>query len=203
MTPFLNCKKAEILDINGSDPVQATVTTGSSSGLLVIVPREIKCPLRTPLDIRFYDPVQGIVRCRCRLTHPAISGNMCAYRCKVLEQIFQLQRREDIKVAQALRVDVDYEGVLFPSTILNLSAGGVYLVSGLTAAIGDRLTFSFPKTDPPILLHAEVLRAELHVSKERNAYGYGCRFVDLGVGQENQLRRYVFQEERKLYLPDG
>ena len=121
----------------------------------------------------------------------------------MLEQVFQLQRREDIKVAQALRVDVDYEGVLFPSTILNLSAGGVYLVSGLTAAIGDRLTFSFPKTDPPILLHAEVLRAELHVSKERNAYGYGCRFVDLGVGQENQLRRYVFQEERKLYLPDG
>lgn len=202
MTPFLNCKKAEILGINGNDPVQAVVTTGASSGLLVIVPREIKCPLRTPLDVRFYDPVQGIVRCRCSLTHPAISGSMCAYRCKVLEQVFRLQRREDIKVAQSLRVDVDYEGILFPSTILNLSAGGVYLVSGLTAAIGDRLTFSFPKTDPPILLHAEVLRAELHVNKERSAYGYGCRFVDLNVGQENQLRRYVFQEERKLYLSD-
>ena len=201
MTLFSHCKKAEIFGLREDGPVQAVVST-VSSGLLVIVAREIKCPLRTPLDIRFYDPIMGVVRCRCRLTHPAISGTMCSYRCKVLEQLYQLQRREDIKVPQALVVNVDYEGILYPSTILNISAGGVYLASSFAATAGEQLTFTFSQTSPPILLNAEILRAELRVVNKRSLHGYGCRFIDLGVAQENQLRRYVFQEERKLYAQD-
>lgn len=202
MTPFSHCKKAEILYPAGEPPIQASVSMGASSGLMVVVPREIKCPLRTPIDIRFFDPIQGIVRCRCRLTHPAITGNVCVYRCKVLENLYQLQRREDIKVPQSLSVTVDCEGVLFPATILNLSAGGVYLISGLTATVGDQFSFTLPKTTPALLLKAEVLRAELQVMQGRSVHGYGCRFVDLNVGQENLLRRYVFQEERKIYMAE-
>ena len=97
MTQFSHCKKAEIFGLQ-EGPVRAAVTMGATSGLMVIVPREIKCPLRTPLNIRFYDPIQGVVLCRCRLTHPAISGAICTYRCQILEHLAQLQRREDIKV---------------------------------------------------------------------------------------------------------
>ena len=202
MTQFSHCKKAEIFGLQ-EGPVRAAVTMGATSGLMVIVPREIKCPLRTPLNIRFYDPIQGVVLCRCRLTHPAISGAICTYRCQILEHLAQLQRREDIKVGQALVVNVDCEGIFAPATILNISAGGVYLASSLVAGVGDRLTFSFPPIQPPLMLHAEILRVELQVIDKRSLYGYGCHFTDLSVGEENQLRRYVFQEERKIYLTEN
>lgn len=203
MTPFSYCKKAEILYPTSATPIQAAVSVGSIGGLLVTAPRDAECPLRTPVDIRFFDPFQGLVRCRCLLSSPLVSGSMRSYRCEVLEQLAQVQRREDIKVSLSIVVEVDCEGVRCPATILNISAGGVYLVSALAASVGDRLSFNFTKTTSPILLNAEILQAELQVNQTgRSVYGYGCRFVDIGIHQESLLRSYVFQEERKLYHPD-
>lgn len=203
MTPFLNCKKAEILDPKADAPIQAAVGSGNVGGLLLSVPRGTKISLRAPIDIRFYDPILGVVRCRCRLSSPLVTGGMRTYRCEVLERLTQIQRREDMKVSTTISVNVDYEGMLYPSTIENISAGGIYLVSGLTASVGDQFTFVFPRTDPPVTLTAGILRAELRVNQSgRNVYGYGCRFVDLNVSQESLLRGFVFQEERKLYRQD-
>lgn len=200
MTPFSHCKKAEILYPKGAAPILAVVSTGAIGGLLVTAPREAECPLRTPVDIRFFDPILGVVRCRCRLSSPLVSGTMRSYRCEVLEQLTQIQRREDIKVSSSVMVEVECEGLRSPAMIQNISAGGVFLVSGLVAAVGDRLSFQFNQTTPPILLTAEILRAELQVNQNgRSSYGYGCRFVDMGVQQESLLRSYVFQEERRLY----
>lgn len=200
MAPFLHCKKAEILNPETNSAIQASVSTGAIGGLLVSVPRETELSLRGPVHIRFYDPVLGVVRCRCRLFSPLASGNMRVYRCKVLEQLARVQRREDVKVSMSVMVNVDYEGMLYPSTIENISAGGVYLVSGLVASVGEQLTFVFPRTDPPATLTADILRAELRVNQNgRNTYGYGCRFVNLNVSQESLLRGYVFQEEKRSY----
>lgn len=203
MTPFSSCKKADILLPKPADPVQAAVTTDSTGGLLVSVPRGTECPLHTPVDIRFFDPILGVVRCRCRLSSPLVSGDTRSFRCKVLERLTQIQRREDIKVPLSVAVYVDYEGTRYPANIENISAGGVYLVSGLVAAVGDQLSFTFPKTDPPIPLTARILRAELRINQNgRSAYGYGCRFVDLNVSNESLLRAFVFQAERQLYRND-
>lgn len=203
MTPFSYCKKAEILYPTAATPIQAAVSVGSIGGLLVTASREAECPLRTPVDIRFFDPFLGLVRCRCRLSSPLVSGTMRSYRCEVLEQLTQIQRREDIKISLSVVVEVDCGGVRSPATIQNISAGGVYLLSSLAAAVGDRLSFNFTKTTPPILLNAEILRAELQVNQTgRSVYGYGCRFVDMGIHQESLLRSYVFQEERRLFHSD-
>lgn len=200
MTLFLNCKKAEILDPKAGAPIPAAVSTGSVGGLLISLPRGTELSLRAPIDIRFYDPTLGVVRCRCRLSSPLVTGGMRTYRCEVLERLAQIQRREDIKVSLNVSVNVDYEGMLYPSTIENISAGGIYLISGLTASVGDQFTFVFPRTDPPVTLTAGILRVELRVNQNgRNVYGYGCRFVDLNVSQESLLRGFVFQEERRLY----
>ena len=187
MTPFSHCKKAEILYPKGAAPILAVVSTGAIGGLLVTAPREAECPLRTPVDIRFFDPILGVVRCRCRLSSPLVSGTMRSYRCEVLEQLTQIQRREDIKVSSSVMVEVECEGLRSPAMIQ-------------VAAVGDRLSFQFNQTTPPILLTAEILRAELQVNQNgRSSYGYGCRFVDMGVQQESLLRSYVFQEERRFY----
>ena len=154
MTPFSHCKKAEILYPKGAAPILAVVSTGAIGGLLVTAPREAECPLRTPVDIRFFDPILGVVRCRCRLSSPLVSGTMRSYRCEVLEQLTQIQRREDIKVSSSVMVEVECEGLRSPAMIQNISAGGVFLVSGLVAAVGDRLSFDFNHTTPPILITA-------------------------------------------------
>ena len=202
MAPFLYCKKAEILSPAGADPVRATVSAAPIGGLLITVAREVQYPLRTPLDIRFYDPIQGLVRCRCRLSSPLVSGTMRSYRCEVLEQLAQIQRREDIKVTLSVMVEVECEGLRAPAAIHNISAGGVYLATGLAVSVGDQFSFTFPNTDSPVSLTAKVLRAELRVNRSgRSAYGYGCRFVNLSPQHEALLRSFVYQEERRLYHP--
>lgn len=202
MTPFLYCKKAELPGLNGGKPVQAAVSLGAIGGLLVTAPRELEYPLRAPIIIRFYDPILGVVTCRCSLSSPLVSGTMRSYRCEILEQLSQSQRREDIKVPLSIMVYIDCEGLRFPAAVQNISAGGVYLITSLAAAAGDRFSFDFPKTDPPVPLTAEILRVELRVNHNgRSGYGYGCRFVDLPPQHEAQLRSFVFQEERQLYYP--
>ena len=200
MTPFLYCKKAELLDPKGGPPARAAVSIGAIGGLLITLPREVQCPVRVPVDIRFYDPIQGLVRCRCRLSSPLVSGSMRSYRCEVLEQLTQIQRREDIKVTLSVMVSVDYEGMYYPAAIQNLSAGGVFLVSSLVAMAGEQLSFNFDREGISIPLTAEILRVELQGNNNgRSAYGYGCRFINLPPNYEAQLRSYACQEARLFY----
>lgn len=200
MTPFFYCKKAELLSPNGGEPVRAAVSVGAIGGLLITVPREVQCPVRSPVHIRFYDPMQGLVRCRCRLSSPLVAGSMRSYRCEVLEQVAQVQRREDIKVALSIMVEVDYEGMLYPAAVQNISAGGVYLISGLVASVGEQFSFTFSRDGISIPLTAQILRVELRVnSGGKSSYGYGCRFINLPPTCEAQLRSCVFQEARLLY----
>lgn len=199
MKLFPNCKKAEILDPTSKIPTKASVSTGSVSGLLVTIPLNAELSLRSPIDIRFYDPVLGVVRCRCRLFSPVVAGGMRTYRCEVLEQLSQIQRREDIKVPLNISVTVDYLGMLYSSSIENISAGGVYLVSALTAPVGDRLSFLFSGTVPSIPLTAKILRADPRLAPNGpTTFGYGCRFVGMNVTQESLLRSFIFREERRL-----
>jgi len=199
---FLHCKKAELPDPQGGAPVQAAVSTASTGGLLVTVPRELEYPVNTPIEIVFYDPLMGVVHCLCALSSPIITDDHLSrsYRCNVLERLSQEQRREDIKVPLSVRVKVTLDGQQAPATIDNISAGGVHLTTTLAAHVDDRFSFEFQAAGPAIPLVAQVLRVECHMD-ERNQllFGYGCHFVDLSPRQEAALRSYVFKADRQRY----
>ena len=203
MTPFYHCKKTVLPNPKEGPPIHAVVTNAPTGGMVLTVPRGVEYPLRTPINATLFDPVLGVVLCRCMFSSSLVSGGERSYRCEVLESLAQKQRREDIKISLSARVEVVFDDTRYTSTIYNISASGVYIVSSLAAKQGDMLSFEFNRTDPPIPLTAQVLRVENRVDRRGQLIrGYGCRFVDLGVAQESQLRSYIFQEERRLYHSD-
>lgn len=199
MAMFRHCKRAELPDLKTGRPVQAAVNLAATGGLLLTVPREAEYPTNKPIEITFYDPVMGVVRCRCLLSSPLVSSDhrSRSYRCEVVEQLSQEQRREDAKVSLSVQTEISLEGRRAPAAIYNISASGVYLASDLLAQVGDKLSFDFRETRTVIPLVAKVLRTELRSG--RYHYGYGCKFLGLSSRQESALRSYVFQEQRRLY----
>ena len=205
MAQFDHCKKAEIPPAEKGQPViRCTVGSVSTGGLLLAVPRDFKCSYDTPVTVVFYDPLLGLTRCSCRLSAPVPQGDVCVYRCEVLETVSQQQRREDLKVTVSVPVQVRFRDRLWPGTIANISAGGVLLMSPLNAHKGDMLHFQFNEMGESIPLAAQVLRVELRPTQGgKLTYGYGCRFVDLKPGHESLLRNFVFQEERRMYFANN
>ena len=200
MAQFDHCKKAEIPAIPGRPALRCKVGTLPTGGLLISVPRDFKCSSGKPVEVVFFDPLLGLTRCSCRLSAPVPKGDLCFYRCEVLETISKKQRREDLKVEVNVPVKVQFGGAVWPATVANLSAGGVLLISTLSARPGNDLVFQFSEAGERISLTARVLRVELRPpQKGKISYGYGCKFVNLSPGHESLLRNYVFQEERRLY----
>ena len=160
----------------------------------------------------FYDPVLGRVTCRCRLSAalPLRGGELCSLRCTVLEQLAQENRRQDVKIPLNMSVMLHTayhpgdqtrtpnSGV--PATIMNISAGGVYLRTTALIPKGRRVWFDFQAPTERFTLSAQILRVEnasSPQSRDQGFYGYGCKFVDLLSRHEAALRSYIFQEERR------
>lgn len=212
MTPFYYCKKAEIHDRSG-ETVPAQVSIAPTGGLLVTVPRGFQYDPDSPVEIAFYDPIQGIALCRAALSAPLISDDhrSCSYRCRVLEHLAQDQRREDVKIPLSSEIGITLEEAAgkdpLPvpppegtASLRNISAGGAYLLSKMDLQVGDRLFFYFHGAGGSIPLTAEILRIDALTDRHnRPINGYGCRFVDLASSYEARLRGYVFQKARQLY----
>ncbi len=211
MKKFQYCQKAEIYNETGGLLCQAEVALDPKSGLLLTVPRSFKHLSQPTYEIVFFDPVMGLVTCKCVLSAPLIlPGGWRSLRCRVMEQLYLRQRRVDLKIPLEARVMVRVEyppeetpfqpGKEHPAIIQNISAGGVYLVTRLPVAIGRILSFTFYETDSPLLLTATVLRVEREIDpQDRSLAGYGCRFTDLPTRVETQLRSYIFRAEREMH----
>lgn len=201
MAMFSRCKKAELTDAETGETVTAGVSIGRLDSLMIATPVTCKLELNEPVEIRFLDSTLGVVTCRCKLTAPLLTPDkrFMVYRCQILEEVSQEQRREDIKIPLTAEVQVNHpvSGKAASGTLRDISASGVYLITGLTAQKGETLTFTLQLEGVAIPLTAEVLRAELRPTQ--GGYGYGCRFVRLLPQHETQLRAYIFQEERRQY----
>ena len=213
MAILQNCTKAEVYDTNGALLCPATVQSGPMDSILVITPDSLDHREHDLFRIVFYDPVLGVLTCRCELSAPLdLPDHMTSYRCEILERLNQEQRRQDVKVSVAAGAEVtihvarqpgDHIQVVkdgYPATVLNISAGGVYLRTALPLQEGRRLWFDFKGAGETIPLTAQVLRVETRPDRySRPVVGYGCQFVDMANMYELQLRSFVFQQERMRY----
>lgn len=206
MTEFLHCRKAEVFDKASGQTITAAVSIGPMDSLLVTLPRDFKNNSSEPVQIVFYDPLEGLVTCRCLLSAPLVTDDRQhrSFRCQVLDKLSQQQRREDVKISLTSKVTVTQETpertLEAPGTIYNISAGGIYLVTSLNLKPGDQFFFYFHDAGGTIPLTAEVLRIEIRYDRySRPVKGYGCRFVDLAPMYELQLRSFVFKEARRIY----
>lgn len=206
-----NCKKADLYDDEGNLLYQCSVEQGPMGGLLLVASRDLDYQSQKDFLVVFYDPVMGMVTCRCTLSTPLnLPNHMLSLRCEVVEQLSQDQRRMDLKVPVGLKVMIHvpaHPGDTFyvpekgyPATAENISAGGVYLRSDLPLQAGRQLWFDLNEIggNSPTLT-AYVLRVDTFESTfGKPTYGYGCYFTKLTSQQESQLRSYVFREERRL-----
>lgn len=208
------CKRAEIFDSDGDFLVQAGVEQGPMDSVLLIVPRSFDFHLLPYFQIVFYDPILGMLTCRCSLNSPLdLPEQMRSLRCEIIDRLSQEQRRQDVKVSVGEKVmlhtsrqpgdavQIPSEGV--QATVLNISAGGVYLRTSLAMDKGRRVWFDFKGAGGTIPLVAKILRvSDETVYPSQPLYGYGCRFMDLPARYESQLRSFVFREDRRLRKKD-
>jgi len=208
---FEKSKKADIMEKTGALICQARVSVSHSGVILLVLPRAAAYKPNSNYHVIFYDPVLGRVTCRCRLSAsvPLPGGELCSLRCEVLEQLAQEQRRQDVKIplgATILLHAVYQPGDVgkipeggSPSTIVDISAGGVYLHTPMLLEKGRRVWFDFMINGEKMTLSAQVLRRDNpSVSQKQNqvVYGYGCKFVDLLSKHEAMLRSFIFQQQR-------
>ena len=209
---FEKCKKADILERTGALICQARISVGRNGEVLMVIPRAAAYKPNANYHVVFYDPVLGRVTCRCRLSASLAlpGGALCSLRCEILEQLAQNQRRQDVKIPLGLNIMLHaaYQpgdpilpselGV--PATIVNISAGGIYLRTSLALAKGRRVWFDFAETGEKMTLSAQILRVENPTVSpnggNRFLYGYGCKFVDMLSRHESILRSYIFQQQR-------
>lgn len=213
MIKLERCKKADVYDDKEQLLCEAQVKVTYLGEIFLYTPRSFDHHQQEDYPIVFFDPVMGLSTCRCRLSAPVHQSQQTIFRCAILKDIAQVQRRNDIKIPLSIPVTITVthmpdpaipqpEGS-YPATIGNISAGGVYLRSELAVEPGAHLSFVFDRAGGSIPLTAEILRAEeipRRRPKETISFGYGCRFVRLAACYENRLRSYVFQEERRLYM---
>lgn len=208
---FERCKKADVLEKSGELLCRARVNVGRSGDILMVIPTAAAYKPNSPYHVIFYDPVNGLVTCKCRLSTPVVlpGGDLCSLRCEVLDRLTSRQRRQDVKVPVQINVMIHPAALPgdtfhvpelgYPATIDNLSAGGVYLRTGLALEPGRRMWFNLRQTGEELTLSAQVLRKEKAVSQPGHGemFGYGCKFINLLSRQETLLRSFVFQEERR------
>ena len=207
---FEKCKKADILEKTGALICQSRVSVGRSGEILLVIPRAAVYKANTNSRVVFYDPVLGRVTCRCRLSAalPLPGGEMCSLRCEVQEQLAQDQRRQDVKIPLGLSImlhsayqpgdPVRPSELGVPATVVNISAGGVYLRTSLLLAKGRRVWFDFMETGEKLTLSAQILRVEnASLTQNQILYGYGCKFVNMLSRHESVLRSFIFQQQRQ------
>lgn len=214
MKTLKRCRKASIYDDEKNLLCQASVFLDEEENLRISMTQDFDEKIQKTFEIIFFDPVMGLIPCRCALTEPEdLSKQIVSFKCDVLERGEQIQRRMDIKVPVDIEIIMHTDGIVggmidikdggYTAVMKDISAGGTYIVSKMWVEEGKFIDFTFAETKTPIQLSAEVLRVMELTDEEGNVtYGHGCKFAEMSRGTESQLRNFVYQKERELYKND-
>ncbi len=124
-------------------------------------------------------------------------GTAPRWQLSVVGSAEAVQRRQAVRVRLALPMTAVVNGADVEGEILDLSEGGVRAVVdafGLPPLPGDVISVNVHLEGGDVTAPAEVVR---HHQTRDNRWGLSLRFVDLPEGEQDRLRRRVFQALRE------
>lgn len=208
-----NCNKAEIFTPSNQLICEAGVFHDLADRLQLLVPIDFAFTYKEHpfYFVVFYDPISGLINCRCTLSTPSsLPDGRQSLLCKIAEVLNRNQRRQDLKVPLSTEIEltgirVSAEGRYppvsrIPAVTRDISAGGIYFTCQYPLSVDTLATFQFRETAKPLTLSVRVLRQDqLKPVKGVDQYGHGCRFIDLEMDAESELRSYIFRRERQIH----
>ncbi|HUW66295.1 MAG TPA: flagellar brake protein [Spirochaetia bacterium] len=116
----------------------------------------------------------------------------------------QVQERENVRQPVRLPVELtNYLGQIVTVPVVNLSSGGLQVLSDRVYAVGTelQLNLTLPREFPlPIETHARVVWTEKVLEEGRLMNRLGLEFVSPAIWQQDEIFRYIFRrmvEERQ------
>ena len=176
----------------GIAPQDATIEVSDGSRLLVRLASSEGMAVGTPLELQYLrdgdlHSVRGKLESR--------TGNMWWLD---VEHVQRVQRREHV------RVPVSHKATLlvpnpsggedaFLVDLVDVSAGGCAFVYDSAIIEGNRIELRFRVHDGRIHVKAVVLECR---AVARGQYRVRCRFIDVGVGDEERIAEWVLAQTR-------
>lgn len=123
----------------------------------------------------------------------------------VLEERRRYYKTEINTIGKVTSYKRDDEEVVFEEPIFvrvkNINIGGVFLISNYEFIVGDLLTLSI--LEETINVKTEIIRIQIDSGGDRA--GYGCRFLDVPLTDEEILSRYInkcqlLERDKRKYL---
>jgi hypothetical protein len=112
---------------------------------------------------------------------------------RLTAQAEKTQRRSFVRADVSLPVIVRNSGVEHESTALDLSEGGMrcFTSSEINFSRGDSVVAEF---DPGRPMSASATVVRMRRGDEERPTEFGLRFMDLKMGEADEIRRYVFRQ---------
>ncbi|WP_313153382.1 PilZ domain-containing protein [Lacrimispora sp.] len=209
---FIECEKASVYSLNGVFIAEVKVVDSHKDSMGLIFEEEDMDKVSTESVIVFYDGVQGLVTCKCRLSGRVkingdeigeIANAIYKVPCLIDELIGIEQRRRDLKVRISLPVtletaDSDGKVTHIAAKIKDISAGGIGLESAVELKQEQIFSFLFETGSDCTRLKGSILWVDkLSGENDPPLYRYGSRFFDMTSYQESMVRKFTFLEQLK------
>ena len=154
--------------------------------------------------VHFTDSASGLYEFDCEYDSQERNGLHYLTTLNVLEVISYIQRRHDLKIktnvpVTAVLLDYDNKVTVDPESqkakqvrvyLRDISAGGIMIATKADLEEGQRMMIPFDKGSSPILVNAQIIRAN---RSEHEEHIYGCRFYNMNAIKEAVIREYVFR----------
>lgn len=206
---------SQIFDIDEDDDVKIYMPT--EKGRLIVLDEGEE------YDIIFYTK-KHLYMCKCRIEERSKENNIYLLYLELLTPLRKEQRREYYRLDCMLEAGVRRmekeelevyakeselpigEKGLVPGTILDISGGGVKMVSEAAFEKGDNVLLDFVLEQNGKRLLYRILCLVLHTEKLENRNGqqeYRMKFLSVGKDEREQIIRFIFDTERKRRSKQG
>ncbi len=195
-----DCESCLVYGTDNRPLAKARVEVTERNQILLYFRYEKLRSIRIKTYIDFYDGQYGVVRCFCEMViqknrQPNRISEPWMADCSIITVQDAFQRQKDLRIKTNIHEEfVSNKGTYFSGTIGNISAGGLFLLTGQVLKRNEHFTFRHRFSGALFQVEARVVRVGPLVKGE---YSYGCQFVNLNMDAEAAIRKFVFTKQKE------